>query len=155
MNLPLNIDLQQVLLHMFNFVLLTGGLYFTLYKPVKKFMDDRAAGYEASAEQARQKLTEAEAAKAEYTARLQQVDSEVEQLKADAMRQAQKDVADILADADRQRRQMLTDAREAAQYENDRLLQEGREKLAELAVQAAAKLMTSSDAPRKGDSDNG
>ena len=43
MNLPLNIDLQQIFLHMLNFVILAGGLYFILYSPVKKFMDQRAA----------------------------------------------------------------------------------------------------------------
>ena len=34
--LPLNIDIQQILLHMLNFVILAGGLYFILYAPVKK-----------------------------------------------------------------------------------------------------------------------
>ena len=43
MSLPLNIDFQQILLHMLNIVLLFGGLYLLLYKPVKKFMDERAA----------------------------------------------------------------------------------------------------------------
>ena len=45
MNLPLNINLQQIFLHMLNFVILTGGLYFILYNPVKKFMDQRTAHY--------------------------------------------------------------------------------------------------------------
>ena len=29
--MPLNIDFQQVLLHLFNFVILGGGLYFLLW----------------------------------------------------------------------------------------------------------------------------
>lgn len=41
MNLPLNIDWQQILLHAFNFVLLFAILYFLLYKPVKDFMEKR------------------------------------------------------------------------------------------------------------------
>ena len=36
--MPLNIDWQQILLHLLNFVILAGGLYFLLYKPVKNFM---------------------------------------------------------------------------------------------------------------------
>ena len=32
MNIPLNIDWQQILLHVLNFVILFGGLYFLLYK---------------------------------------------------------------------------------------------------------------------------
>ena len=41
MNIPLNIDWQQILLHLFNFVILFAVLYFLLYSPVKKFMDER------------------------------------------------------------------------------------------------------------------
>ena len=46
MSVPLNLDWQQILLHLFNFVILAGGLYFLLYKPVKKFMDNRTAYYQ-------------------------------------------------------------------------------------------------------------
>ena len=31
MNIPLNIDWQQILLHLLNFVILAGGLYLLLY----------------------------------------------------------------------------------------------------------------------------
>ena len=38
MNLPLNIDFQQIALHLLNFVILAGGLYLLLYNPLKNFM---------------------------------------------------------------------------------------------------------------------
>ena len=38
MNVPLNINWQQILLHLFNFIILAGGLYILLYKPVKNFI---------------------------------------------------------------------------------------------------------------------
>ena len=41
MNVPLNIDWQQILLHLMNFAILAGGLYLLLYKPVKQFMAKR------------------------------------------------------------------------------------------------------------------
>ena len=41
MNIPLNIDFLQILLHLFNFVLLAGGLTFLLYKPVNNFLEKR------------------------------------------------------------------------------------------------------------------
>ena len=46
MQLPLNIDWQQILLHALNLVILVGGLYALLFKPVKKFMDQRAENYQ-------------------------------------------------------------------------------------------------------------
>ena len=60
-NIPLNIDWQQILLHLFNFSILVGGLYLLLFKPVKSFMEKREKHYadmEAAAV-AREKDTEA------------------------------------------------------------------------------------------------
>ena len=62
MNLPLNIDIQQILLHMLNFVILFAVLYFLLYKPVKKFIDDREAEYKKAADEAKGKLEKADKA---------------------------------------------------------------------------------------------
>ena len=45
MGVPLNIDWQQILLHLFNFLILAGGLYLLLYKPVKAFMEKRRNYY--------------------------------------------------------------------------------------------------------------
>ena len=52
---PLNIDWQQILLHLFNFTILFGALYILLYKPVRDFMENREAHYaemDSKAEQA-------------------------------------------------------------------------------------------------------
>ena len=38
MQIPLNIDWQQILLHWLNLAILAGGLYFLLFKPVKQFL---------------------------------------------------------------------------------------------------------------------
>lgn len=46
MNIPLNIDWQQILLHMLNFTILALGLFLVLYNPVKKFMQKRKEYYE-------------------------------------------------------------------------------------------------------------
>ena len=45
MGIPLNIDWQQILLHVFNFVILVGGLYFLLYNPIRKFIAKREEHY--------------------------------------------------------------------------------------------------------------
>ena len=89
MNIPLNIDWQQILLHLMNFVILAGGLYFLLYKPVKAFMDKRAAYYQERADQAAQTTQAAQQLKADYEARLSAADDEIREEK----KQAQKDAA--------------------------------------------------------------
>ena len=63
-NLPLNIDIQQILLHLLNFVILFGLMYFILYKPVRKFMDQRAEYYKKMDEEAKMANEEAKTKKA-------------------------------------------------------------------------------------------
>ena len=62
--MPLNINLQQILLHALNFVILFGALYFLLYKPVRDFMDSRKAHYEKMDADAKAALAQAEKTKA-------------------------------------------------------------------------------------------
>ena len=63
--MPLNIDWQQILLHLLNFVILFAGLWLLLYKPVKKFMNGRREKYEKMDGGARQKSARAEEKRAE------------------------------------------------------------------------------------------
>ena len=55
MNVPLNIDWQQILLHALNLVILIAGLYLLLFKPVKRFMDERTQKYQSMADDAAEK----------------------------------------------------------------------------------------------------
>ena len=59
MNIPLNIDWQQIILHLLNFAILAGGLYFLLYHPVRKFMDQREEHYRQMENEAQQRLDQA------------------------------------------------------------------------------------------------
>ena len=59
MGIPLNIDWQQILLHVFNFVILVGGLYFLLYNPIRKFIAKREEHYRKLDEEANAKLASA------------------------------------------------------------------------------------------------
>ncbi len=43
--MPLNIDWTQILLHVFNFLLLFGGLTLLLYRPVNAFLEKRQEKY--------------------------------------------------------------------------------------------------------------
>ena len=88
MNIPLNIDWQQILLHLFNFSILVGGLYLLLFKPVKNFMDKRAKHYQDMENAA----AERERTTAEMEASMQQrqaaLDAELEEKRAAAAKEA-------------------------------------------------------------------
>lgn len=75
MSIPLNIDYQQILLHLFNFSILAGGLYLLLYRPVKQFMERREAYYEDIHRQAQEDRDQAEQLKAACQEKLAQADA--------------------------------------------------------------------------------
>ena len=89
--MPLNIDIQQILLHMLNFAILFAALYFLLYKPVKKFMDNRDKYYDELDEKYKSSLSEAEKAKEEYQKELDSLKEESEQIKDQADAEAERD----------------------------------------------------------------
>ena len=123
MNIPLNIDWQQILLHFFNFSILVGGLYLLLFKPVKSFMEKREKHYadmEAAAV-AREKDTEAlKAAMAQREADFDAVLAEKRAAaakEAEAFAQQQRDAAKaqaqkIVAEANREAVAIAEDAME-------------------------------------------
>lgn len=107
MGVPLNIDWQQILLHVFNLIILTGGLYFLLYQPVTAFMKKRQEYYAGLEADAQAKLQEAEQKVREADETLSGMQAEAEQLRADAMKQADAEAAARLAGADAESRKFL------------------------------------------------
>ena len=143
MNIPLNIDWQQILLHLLNFVILAGGLYLLLYKPVKTFMEKRQQYYQEQDAKAAKTLADAEKTMAEVRQQLKNADADA----AAKLAAAQKDAAmqRQLSDARAQAEQILADAHAAAQREHDKLLSDAQKELKDLAVTATEKLVLQSD----------
>ena len=74
---PLNIDWQQILLHLFNFTILFGALYILLYKPVRDFMAKRTAYYADMDTRAEDALKAAEESRESYDEKVRNFDEEV------------------------------------------------------------------------------
>lgn len=146
MGVPLNIDWQQILLHLFNFVILAGGLYFLLYKPVKSFMDKRTAYFASLEADAKAKEENARKLEAEYREKLSDADAEILKQRAAAQAAAEKEAGAILAEAKKQKEKILADARDAGKREKDKMIEDARGEIASLAVEATAKLLRDSEA---------
>ena len=76
MNIPLNIDWRQILLHLFNFGILTGGLWLILYKPVKAFMDKREQAFKDREDEATRLRDEAAELHRSYEEKLTEAEAE-------------------------------------------------------------------------------
>lgn len=142
--MPLNIDLRQICLHMLNFTILTAALYFLLYGPVKRFMDERAARYGEMERRAREQLEEAEKVRAERDAALARAGDEARELKAAALQEASDEAREQLERAKAEAAHILAQAKAEAQAERDRAMEQARGELAGLVADAAGKLLARS-----------
>lgn len=141
MNIPLNIDWQQILLHIFNFAILTLGLYLLLYKPVKKFMDSRREYYDSIEKESAAKLREAEELKAEYSARLEGANEEIARARAEAARASESEAKLKLEEAKRRSEKIIIEAENTANAEKRKIMKGAKEEIAGMVVAAAEKLM--------------
>ena len=141
MNIPLNIDWQQILLHLFNFALLFAILYYLLYKPVKDFMKKRELYYKEMDEKAKDGLTEADKLKAEYENKLKSAEEEVSAIKLKAGEATESTRKEILDKAEKEADKIVAEARKRAKDEHDRMLDEARSEITEIISMAAEKVV--------------
>ena len=145
MGVPLNIDWQQILLHLFNFLILFGGLYLLLYRPVKAFMDKRTAYYADMDAEAKRKLADAERQEKRYRDHLANVENEADALKKQAMESARQAAAEQLRQAKEERRAILDRAQREAAQEKARVLAEAGTEIDALVAEAVDKLLPPSE----------
>ena len=136
---------QQIILHLLNFAILAGGLYFLLYRPVRKFMDQREEHYRQMETEAQQRLDQAKKTEEAYHQQLKQADEEIRQEKVQAQQTMKRAAQQRMDEADKQAQAILATAREAAERYHDKAVQDTQKELQELAVTAAEKLVLQSD----------
>ena len=145
MSIPLNIDWQQILLHLFNFAILAGGLYLLLYRPVKQFMEQRQAYYQNIHQEAQQVKEQADQMKAEYQEKMSQVEKTIAQRQADAEQELEQLRSQQVADAKQEAEEILAKAQENAQREKTEMISKASKELVDIAVTAAEKIARGAD----------
>ena len=143
--MPLNIDWQQILLHWMNLVILAGGLYFLLYRPVKKFIAKREEHYKQLEEQANGKIAEAEQYKAQYGEKLAAADEEIHQARAKAQLAVEQSTQEQIAQARVQAEQIVARARAQADRVKERAIHDSQDEIRRLAEKAAGRLALQKD----------
>ena len=141
MNIPLNIDWQQILLHLFNFSMLIGGLYLLLYRPIQDFMKKREAHYREIDRQAEETRAQAVQLQQKYQEQLSSINAELAQKRSDVQKELDQYRAQQLDAARREAEEILSQAKASARQEHDKMLANASRELTELAVTAAEKLV--------------
>lgn len=144
MNVPLNIDWQQILLHLFNFIILAGGLYFLLYKPVKAFMQKRTDYYAEMDSSAKKALSDAEDEKKKYAEALNGAKNEISDMKAAAVRDADRLAKERISEAEEEKKRIINEAKAAAESQKDKILLEANSEIEGLVSAAVDKALKSS-----------
>lgn len=141
MSLPLNIDVQQILLHLLNFLILAAGLYLLLYKPVHQFMKKRISYYEEQEKESNRQKEEVQEKKNEYEELLSSAEEEIRQLKIAEMNKITEETEDILARAKLHAGKILSDAEKEAVLQKKKIMKSAQKDISELVVTATQKLM--------------
>lgn len=144
MNVPLNIDWQQIILHLLNFVILFAILYFLLYEPVKKFMDKRTQYYKDIDNEAYKYLQQAESSKNEYIEKLKAVDAEIEQKRQKAQQSITNETTRSLLSAKKEAEEIISNAYRKAENERNKLLESAQSEIAEMVTSATEKIVLKS-----------
>lgn len=142
--MPLNIDWQQILLHLMNFAILSGGLYFLLYNPVRQFMEKRAAYYQDMDAAAKKSLQSAKQMEEEYEQKLSCARQEIDAAGAKAKAEVAEESRRQLAAAGEQAAKLLSDAQVQAKALEEETLRTAQQQIRETAAQEAEKLLLQS-----------
>jgi F-type H+-transporting ATPase subunit b len=143
--MPLGIDFVQIFLHMFNVVVLFGGLYVLLYSPVKKFMNQREEHYKQVEEETNKALKEANRMKEEHQAQLDQVASEIASEKQKAAKELQDMRSQRVKEAHEEASRIISKAEADAQRKRKEIVDGAKEDISSLIAEAADKLLLDGD----------
>lgn len=140
-NVPLNIDFSQILLHLFNFIILAGGLYFLLYKPTKSFMDKREAYYKDIDDKAKKTLADCESEKQKYKNLISEAQSQADAIKANALKEADVMAKEHIKSAEDAKAKIISDAKKSAEIEKDKILAQANSQIEQMVSEAIDKVL--------------
>lgn len=143
--MPLGIDFVQILLHLFNVIILFGGLYFILFGPVKKFMDERDEHYRKIDEEKNQALEDAQQLKADYDKQLQASADQILLEKQKATREIQELRRQKVTEAQEEARRIIEKAEGEGERRKEEIVAGARKEISNLIADAADKLLLDGD----------
>ena len=139
--MPLNIDWQQILLHLLNFAILAGGLYFLLYAPVKSFMAKRERHYRELDEQTKADRAQAASLRKAAQEKFDAAEVEISHMRTRASDEVEAEKQRLLEDARAQARRILETAGKTAEMRNKKALADSNDEIRAMALEAVQKLI--------------
>lgn len=149
MTAPLNIDLQQILLHLLNLVILVGGLTLILYKPVTRFLKNRQDYFASKEREISEKEQALDALKAEYEEKLKSAREEIDRQRLEAKQELAKNANNYMEQAKAKADALIKDAEQEAEVRKEHILESAQTEIGELVLSAAQKLLADTETPQR------
>lgn len=144
--MPLNIDFQQIFLHLLNFTILFAILYFLLYTPVKNFMAKREEYYAQMDKEANTHLEDAVREKEEYTALRSSANAEINKEREKAHKELDQLYSAKVRQAEEDATKILANARQDAEREKTQIISSAQAEISEMITAATEKIVLQSSA---------
>ena len=135
----LRIDINLIFT-VINILVLFGGLWFVLFKPVRKILDERQAEADREYDDAKQKQVEADASKEKYDASIAEIEQQRKDTLAEARRKADDEYQRIVDHAEAQAKDITNRATIEAENQKKKILKSAEEEIADMVVEAAGKV---------------
>jgi F-type H+-transporting ATPase subunit b len=138
----LDIDLVTILAEILNFLILAVALYFLLFKPIVKRIDQRTRLEADLMEEAKTKATLADERLAEIEERLKNIDSEVEARLQKAYQQAKSESEALLKTTQIEAEKILSEAENEAAKRQQQELEELQEQLVDTILNISGQILS-------------
>ena len=142
-----NLDAQLI----FDAILLAVAVFFLfllmsylLFNPARKLLSDRQNRIANEIEEAKEDKESAAALKAEYEAKLKDVDKEAETILAEARQKALKNEAKIIEEAKEEASRIIKRAQEEAELEKKHAMDDVKQEMITIASMMAKRVVTAS-----------
>ncbi len=112
-----------------------------LFNPVRKMLQERQAKIAGDIKTAEDDKEAAKAIKAQYEAKLKDIDKEAEQILSEARKKAQTNAAKIEADAKEEAARIIRNANQEAELSKKRAMDEVKQEMITVASMMAAKVV--------------
>lgn len=127
-----------------NIFILFFALSYLLFDPARDYLEKRKQKIAGDLETAKTSREDALAMKAEYEAKLKEIDKEAEQIIDDARKKAKRQEAEIIAEAKEEANRILARAGREIELEKKKALEEAKQEIVSIASLMAGKVVAAS-----------
>lgn len=132
---------KDLIINIINIVVLFVIVKALVYKPVKKFLNERTKRVEDTVKQTEEKLIEAENTVRQKDSIIAEGESKASAIISEAEDSAQKNASAIIEQANKKAEQIIEKARKNAKYEHDTMLNCAKEEIAGLAINISEQIL--------------